>query len=502
MLVGPSVVEELELLRTEMEAARRGAAEAREALRQSAEVGQMLLSRNEALEQELDVLRMEKSRIAASEVRQRQGLEEECRRLELELERDGRKARQLRLQSAASVDSDEELSMEQMRQRLKRSEQSEQEHREAACLAEEHAVALEERHRRLEEEHRKLQAECQKSRRRTSSPREKEEGEEKDKDAEDLARQRWRRAGRAVVQRLSASSSYETPKPPSPSSLASLASLASPSRRSERSENRSENREDLEQQMAGVAAERDALRAEKASSESRAQELEEDNTTLRLLLEEEAQRTEALAQQVDYLADLLEERQAQSGARDMMRSLWGSRDPSPENPNQPPAPSLCEEAKFQVRPRDASRGPAEAQSLESFLADLRSRSPSVSRKRSRPPHVTLEDFLGEKPACLFNVTASTRAAAKLPGQPEKASLLELLGWRRCQTCGSLTWAPLTAQREEDRGKQPPHPKMKLSTVSASKKSAKGWTFALVSSQDESCGAAPARGRTPAVRTES
>ncbi|CAE7482528.1 unnamed protein product, partial [Symbiodinium pilosum] len=301
-----------------MEAARRGAAEAREALRQSAEVGQLLLSRNEALEQELEVLR----RSTATEASQRQRLEEECRRLELELERDG-KARRLRFQSVASADSDEELSMEQMKQRLKRSEQSEQEHREAACLAEEHAAAFEEKHQKLEEEYRRLQVECRqlRSRRsmRTSSPgHEVREEEEK----EDLARQRWRRAGTEVVKRLSAGSlSFEepspSPKPPSPTSV------TSPSRRSERNE-------ELEQQLSNLAMERDAARAEKAASESHAQQLEDEATTLRLLLEEEAQRTEALVQQVDYLADLLEERQAQSGAQDMLKSLGLSREPSPE----------------------------------------------------------------------------------------------------------------------------------------------------------------------------
>ena len=34
---------------------------------------------------------------------------------------------------------------------------------------------------------------------------------------------------------------------------------------------------------------------------------------------------------------------------------------------------------------------AEVPSLQSFLADLRSRSPSMSRKRSRAPHCTLEE---------------------------------------------------------------------------------------------------------------
>ncbi|CAE7737009.1 unnamed protein product [Symbiodinium sp. CCMP2456] len=447
---------ELELLRTEMEAACRGAAEAREALSQSAELGQLLLSRNEALEQELEVLRLEKSRIAASEASRRQRLEEECRRLELELEqRDGQRARQQRLQSAASADSDEELSMEQMRQRLKRSEQSEREHRDAACLAEEHAAALEEKHQKLEDEHRKLQAgRC-------------------------TALHRWRRAGSAVVQRLSAGQlgfAGEVPAAKSAPesakdadhelSLPSPSAPSSPSRRSERSEDWPSW-----PQLELLASERDAARAEKAQMESQSQELEQENTTLRLLLEEESQRTQALLQQVDYLAELLEERQTQSGARDMLKSLGLSREPSPDgalaacdaHATEKSQPREPEEVKFQLRSRDRSRGPAEAQSLESFLADLRSRSPSVSRKR-RPPHVTLEDFLGEKPSCLFDVTASTRAAARLPGQeqrkvqpPSQASLLELLGWRRCQACGSLTWSPLGQRKLQ---------------------SAKAWTFAL------------------------
>ncbi|CAE7728939.1 unnamed protein product, partial [Symbiodinium sp. KB8] len=493
---------ELELLRTEMEAARQGAAEAREALTESAELGQLLLSRNEALEQELEVLRLEKSRMAASEASRRQRLEEECRRLELELEqRDGQRARQQRLQSAASADSDEELSMEQMRQRLKRSEQSEREHREAACLAEEHAAALEEKLQKLEEEHRKLQAECRlKSRRslRTSSPP-KEEGEEREEGEGERARQRWRRAGSAVVQRLSfagqrptcagqevpaATSAPERAKDAEQElSLPSPSSPSSPSRRSERSEDGPSW-----PQLETLASERDAARAEKAQMESQSQELEQENTTLRLLLEEEGQRTQALLQQVDYLAELLEERQTQSGARDMLKSLGLSREPSPDgalaacdaHATERSQPREPEEVKFQLRSRDRSRQPAEAQSLESFLADLRSRSPSVSRKRSRPPHVTLEDFLGEKPSCLFDVTASTRAAARLPGQeqrkvqppPSQASLLELLGWRRCQACGSLTWSPLGQRKLQ---------------------SPKAWTFAV--DQEARASQAATRGRS-------
>ena len=170
-----------------------------------------------------------------------------------------------------------------------------QEHREAACLAEEHAAAVEEKHQKLEEEHRRLQFECRqlKSRRsmRGSSParESREDGEE------DSARQRWRRAGGEVLHRLSAGSvSFDDApdaKPPSPTS---------PSRRSERSE-------ELEQQLSSLVSERDALRADGAAWQARAQELEEEVTTLRLLLEEEAQRTETLVQQVDYLADLLED---------------------------------------------------------------------------------------------------------------------------------------------------------------------------------------------------
>ena len=144
-----------------------------------------------------------------------------------------------------------------------------QEHREAACLAEEHAAAFEEKHQKLEEEYRRLQVECRqlRSRRsmRTSSPgHEVREEEEK----EDLARQRWRRAGTEVVKRLSAGSlSFEepspSPKPPSPTSV------TSPSRRSERNE-------ELEQQLSNLAMERDAARAEKAASESHAQQLEDE----------------------------------------------------------------------------------------------------------------------------------------------------------------------------------------------------------------------------------
>ena len=164
------------------------------------------------------------------------------------------------------------------------------------------------------------EAECRlKSRRslRTSSPP-KEEGEEREEGEGERARQRWRRAGSAVVQRLSfagqrptcagqevpaATSAPERAKDAEQElSLPSPSSPSSPSRRSERSEDGPSW-----PQLETLASERDAARAEKAQMESQSQELEQENTTLRLLLEEEGQRTQALLQQVDYLAELLEE---------------------------------------------------------------------------------------------------------------------------------------------------------------------------------------------------
>ena len=201
------------------------------------------------------------------------------------------------------------------------------------------------------------EAECRqlKSRRslRTSSPTPKEEEQEQEEQEERealvRARQRWRRAGSAVVQRLSGGqptggfavdAEPEPPQPPQPSSLP-----LSPSRHSERSEDWPSERSS--ERALAVAC--DAWRAEKAQMESQSQELDEENTTLRLLLEEESQRTQALLQQVDYLADLLQERscffpffalllfrtpqkerQTQSGARDMLKSLGLSREPSPD----------------------------------------------------------------------------------------------------------------------------------------------------------------------------
>eukprot|EP00913_Durusdinium_trenchii_P033896 g31728.t1 len=132
-----------ELLRAQLLEAQQSEAEAREQLQKSAELGQVLLSRNEYLEQELEALRQEQaaicedqSRALAAEASHRDRLEEECKRLETD----------------CSVDSDEEPSLVQMQQRLKRCEKSEQEHREAACLAEDHASMLEEKNQKLEEE--------------------------------------------------------------------------------------------------------------------------------------------------------------------------------------------------------------------------------------------------------------------------------------------------------------------------------------------------------------
>ncbi|CAJ1349387.1 unnamed protein product, partial [Effrenium voratum] len=223
-------------------------------------------------------------------------------------------------------------------------------------------------------------------------------------------------------------------------------------------------------------AAREAARAERAACEARAEDAERaehEATALRLLLEEELGRTEALLQQVDYLGHLLEdgrvrrecegprdqtdrERQAQSGAEVMRKALGLSRPTSPEREGE-----VLSVACAKVR----QSTDAEAPSLQSYLADVRSRSPSLSRRRNRAPHCTLEEFLGEKPACLANVTASTRAAASIPhGEVEKASFLELIGWKRCPSCNSLTWATNDVGPRKINGKSAKH--------------AKGWSFAL------------------------
>jgi len=469
---------ETETLRADLLESQQSEAEAREALQQSAEYGKLLLSRNEALEQELEALRQEQSRKSAAEVLQRSRLEEECRRLEAELEtkckpqeRNGY-SRASRLSS--SIDSDEEPSLEQMQQRLKRCEKSEQEHREAACLAEEHANMLEERNQKLDEECRRLQAECVKLQRPDSERKPRLE------DTPETV------ASEGEIQKLKSDSAPTSPSSP-----------WSPFRRSHA------GRFSLEDfDIQALSDERDAARAEKAASEARCEarlrEMEEEITALRLLLEEETGRTDTMAGHIDYLGGLLEERQAANGAAVMLKSLGLSRHGSPERDGEMLSAALAFKGRQSTaeevtkrRPRDssiASVGREEIPSLQSFLADLRSRSPSMSRKRSRAPHRTLEDFLGEKPTSLANVTSSTRAVASLsPADVEsgsKVSFLELLGWSRCPHCGSLMWFSNEAPKTGLNGKSPQNKK----TL------AKSWTFSL-SNQEAANPTQPVRGRT-------
>lgn len=178
---------QMDSLRADLLEAQQSEAEARAALQQSAEYGKLLLSRNEALEQELEVLRQELGRKVAAEVSHRSRLEEECRRLEQELEtkskpqeRHGYSRTSRLLSLSGSLDSDEEPNVAQMQQRLKRCEKNEQEHREAAWLAEEHANMLEEQNQKLEEEGRRLQAQLTRSR------------------PNDEVVQRWQKAGSLV----------------------------------------------------------------------------------------------------------------------------------------------------------------------------------------------------------------------------------------------------------------------------------------------------------------
>eukprot|EP00435_Cladocopium_sp_Y103_P067338 s475_g29.t2 len=440
---------EMESLRADLLEAQQSEAEARAALQQSAEYGKLLLSRNEALEQELEVLRQEQSRKVAAEVSQRSRLEEECRRLEQELEtkskpqeRHGYSRTSRLLSLSGSVDSDEEPNLAQMQQRLKRCEKSEQEHREAAWLAEEHANMLEEQNQKLEEECRRLQAQLTRSR------------------PNDEVVQRWQKAGSLVRDSLRDEEAEEKLSEGRVGHVNSNAGSAptSPSSWSpfRRRTARLSASEDLEQLVSTVSSERDAALAEKAASEARCEarlrEMDEEITALRLLLEEETARTDTMAQHIDYLGSMLEERHAVNGAAVMLKSLGLSRPGSPERDGELLSAALAfkgrptdegSSAKLR-RPRDSSvASHEEVPSLQSFLADLRSRSPSMSRKRSRAPHCTLEDFLGEKPTSLANVTASTRAVASLsPSDTDtakKVSLLELLGWSRCSHCGSLMW---------------------------------------------------------------
>ena len=81
---------------------------------------------------------------------------------------------------------------------------------------------------------------------------------------------------------------------------------------SRRSRARLTIKEDLEQQLQTLIDERDAAVAERMACEvrcdSRVQEMEQETTALRLLLEEEGHRTDTLAEHVEYLGHLLEEK--------------------------------------------------------------------------------------------------------------------------------------------------------------------------------------------------
>lgn len=498
----------MDSLRAELQEAQHSEAEARAALQQSAEYGKLLLSRNEALEHELEVLRQEQSRKVAAEASQRSRLEEECRRLEQELEskskpqeRHGYSRTSRLLSLSGSLDSDEEPNVAQMQQRLKRCEKSEQEHREAAWLAEEHAHMLEEQNQKLAEECRRLQAQLTRSRPNDEVLQRWQKAgsllrELRDEDGQD---EKLREKGPGRVDRVGPVGHVHSNGGSAPTSPTSPS--WSPFRRRTA---RLSASEDLEQLASTAAAERDAAQAEKAASEARCEarlrEMDEEVTALRLLLEEETARTDTMAQHIDYLGSMLEEQHAVNGAAVMLKSLGLSRPGSPERGE------LLSAALAKGRPEEGSSGRLRARdssvasreevpSLQSFLADLRSRSPSMSRKRSRAPHCTLEEFLGEKPTSLANVTASTRAVASLsPSDTDanatKVSLLELLGWSRCPHCGSVMWF----SGRNGHGSHGSHGRNQQSAGNAKngqKHLAKSWTLAL--SQETS--GQTVRGRT-------
>lgn len=94
------------------------------------------------------------------------------------------------------------------------------------------------------------------------------------------------------------------------SDSASASPFGSPSR-SRQSKTRLTVKEDLEQQIHILTQQLDAAVQEKASCETqcetRLQEMEQETTALRLLLEEENHRTDTLAEHVEYLGHMLEE---------------------------------------------------------------------------------------------------------------------------------------------------------------------------------------------------
>lgn len=179
-----SISAALEALQSELEAERRGAEEARQALVQSAQFGQLLLTRNEDLQRQLQELQSKQQKTperpdANSEDRElgealsqlqakNRRLDEECHRLEgevenlrVQLESGGAGEARSSRRKFSQDESDEESAGKHLRdQQLKRTLQLLEDQRLVAQQAEEHAAALDERNRVLEESTRDLREQC------------------------------------------------------------------------------------------------------------------------------------------------------------------------------------------------------------------------------------------------------------------------------------------------------------------------------------------------------
>jgi hypothetical protein len=346
----------VESLQTELELERRGNQETRAALIQSAEVGQLLLSRNQLLEDELEALRQQLQchvRQPTSDVEPDDDvsalkhrnllLDAECHRLEAELERlaevssDRRSglrfnrsaSGRLRRVTTPSDSEAEDVAIEELREKMRRSELLVEEHRNAAHMAEEHSAVLEEKVQSLEQQLRSLKRSSRRQTRFRTQEFSQQQIQAQLKAASEAvaaavatstvptARARWQSAGRAINNLFGHKLGTSKPETSEDSDSESKESVASS--RLKVSKTTTDSRvtaelkariESLEAELSGQRVRNEALAREKATLKSHIKDFQEDSATLRNLLSEEMTRAEVLNDEVATLRSLLESQAA------------------------------------------------------------------------------------------------------------------------------------------------------------------------------------------------
>eukprot|EP00930_Biecheleria_cincta_P088232 TRINITY_DN77474_c0_g1_i1.p1 TRINITY_DN77474_c0_g1~~TRINITY_DN77474_c0_g1_i1.p1 ORF type:complete len:561 (-),score=136.01 TRINITY_DN77474_c0_g1_i1:69-1751(-) len=488
---------DVEALQQALEAERQGQQEAQLSLLRSAEVGQQLLSRNEELEA------------------QNRRLDAENRRLEAELEQLQGKAtgeKSNRSSLSAGWDSDEEReTVKELRQQLKRSEQLCQEHQHMAVAAEEQVTVLEERCRTLDEECRKLR---RVGRRSTAAPGRGllTLGDEammdhslSPKDAT-LRMRHMNGKNTAVIEKVS----FAIPTPDKDS-------LRSPRPDAEDCEEekpfcstKSMRADEMQGKLMEAEAEVAALQQDYCALDQMVCELEEENTALKLLVEEETKRSQAFADEAERLDALLQESRNRASSEAWQKdqlgvsprrsqcarntivwveTRWGISDDEAQSdeedhhdlhgdhhhPHAEASPDEKAEVLSALREGSSSRSGSrelrrcnakaiEAQRIDGFPDGGKSR---PSGERSPAPRVlktqgTLEDFLEVPTGSLPGPSITSSQASAASGRGAKGALvqqatwdrlLSLLGLRRCPRCGG----PMrSAAGARDFGRPLPH----------------------------------------------